>query len=99
MSEADDTGLCPPELLTTALEVTDPEATSLDEHSKRVTLPAPGGSAALVEVIRTLDAHGIRIADIGLRRPTLDDVFLTLTGHATDNPDTGADESTKKGRA
>ncbi|GAB2595639.1 ATP-binding cassette domain-containing protein [Kribbella endophytica] len=90
------------ELLKTALEVTDPEATSLDEHSRRVTLPAPGGSAALVEVIRTLDAHGIRIADIGLRRPTLDDVFLTLTGHATDNPDTGADESEnagKKGRA
>ncbi|ONI71800.1 daunorubicin/doxorubicin resistance ABC transporter ATP-binding protein DrrA [Kribbella sp. ALI-6-A] len=90
------------ELLTTALAVTDPEATSLDEHSKRVTLPAPGGSAALVEVIRTLDANGIRIADIGLRRPTLDDVFLSLTGHATDNPDTGADESASaaaKGRA
>jgi ABC-2 type transport system ATP-binding protein len=32
-------------------------------------------------VIRTLDGAGIRIADIGLRRPTLDDVFLTLTGH------------------
>ena len=44
-------------------------------------MPAPGGSSALVDVIRTLDAAAIRIADIGLRRPTLDDVFLTLTGH------------------
>ncbi|WUJ72226.1 ATP-binding cassette domain-containing protein [Kribbella soli] len=69
------------ELLTSALGIADPEATSLEEHSRRITVPAPGGSSALVEVIRTLDAAGIRIADIGLRRPTLDDVFLTLTGH------------------
>jgi ABC-2 type transport system ATP-binding protein len=71
------------ELLTAALEITDPESTTLDKHSKRLTMPAPGGSEALVAVIRTLDGAGIRIADIGLRRPTLDDVFLSLTGHAT----------------
>ncbi|GAA1684821.1 daunorubicin resistance protein DrrA family ABC transporter ATP-binding protein [Kribbella yunnanensis] len=75
------------ELLTAALEVTDPEATTLEQHSRRMTLPAPGGSSALVEVIRTLDAAGIRIADIGLRRPTLDDVFLTLTGHEAEQKD------------
>ena len=69
-------------MLTSALEITDPESTTLDEHTRRLTVPAPGGSSALVDVIRTLDAAGIRIADIGLRRPTLDDVFLTLTGHA-----------------
>jgi ABC-2 type transport system ATP-binding protein len=91
------------ELLTAALEISDPEATSLDKNSKRLTIPAPGGSAALVDVIRTLDGAGIRIADIGLRRPTLDDVFLSLTGHATDTPDTDTDEAagrpagTKKG--
>jgi ABC-2 type transport system ATP-binding protein len=79
------------ELLTAALEITDLDATSLDQHTRRITMPAPGGSGALVEVIRTLDGAGIRIADIGLRRPTLDDVFLTLTGHATDNPDTVTD--------
>ncbi|TDO45063.1 ABC-2 type transport system ATP-binding protein [Kribbella sp. VKM Ac-2527] len=76
------------ELLTAALEISDPEATSLDKNSKRLTIPAPGGSSALVDVIRTLDGAGIRIADIALRRPTLDDVFLSLTGHATDNRDT-----------
>ena len=75
------------ELLTAALGVTDPDATTLDQHSRRMNLPAPGGSTALVEVIRTLDAAGIRIADIGLRRPTLDDVFLSLTGHEAEQKD------------
>jgi ABC-2 type transport system ATP-binding protein len=69
------------QLLTGALGVTDPDATSMDQHTRRITVPAPGGSSSLVDVIRTLDGAGIRIADIGLRRPTLDDVFLTLTGH------------------
>jgi ABC-2 type transport system ATP-binding protein len=87
------------ELLTAALEITDPESTSLDKHTKRITMPAPGGSSTLVEVIRTLDGADIRIADIGLRRPTLDDVFLSLTGHATDNPDTVTDKAGKKVQA
>ena len=81
------------ELLTAALEVTDPESTTLDKHSKRLTMPAPGGSEALVAVIRTLDGAGIRIADIGLRRPTLDDVFLSLTGHATEEDSQAAGEA------
>lgn len=37
----------------------------------------------LADVIRELDSRSIEIDDIGLRRPTLDDVFLSLTGHAT----------------
>jgi ABC-2 type transport system ATP-binding protein len=82
------------ELLTAALDITDPESTTLDKHSKRVTMPAPGGSEALVAVIRTLDGAGIRIADIGLRRPTLDDVFLSLTGHATEEDGPATDEAT-----
>ncbi|TCC46780.1 ATP-binding cassette domain-containing protein [Kribbella capetownensis] len=69
------------ELLIGSLDITEPDSTTKDEHTRRITVPAPGGSSALVEVIRTLDTGGIRIADIGLRRPTLDDVFLTLTGH------------------
>jgi ABC-2 type transport system ATP-binding protein len=69
------------ELLVSALEITDPDSTTIDKHSRRITVPAPGGSSSLVDVIRTLDGAGVRIADIGSRRPTLDDVFLTLTGH------------------
>ncbi|MFC0625960.1 ATP-binding cassette domain-containing protein [Kribbella deserti] len=84
------------ELLTAALEISDPEATSLDKHTRRITVPAPGGSTALVEVIRTLDGAGIRISDIGLRRPTLDDVFLSLTGHGAEEL-TSADAGTGRG--
>ena len=57
--------------------------TSLDEHTRKLTVPSTGGSAALVGVVRDLDEAGIGIDDIALRRPTLDDVFLALTGHAS----------------
>lgn len=56
----------------------------VDRHTRRVTVPATGGASHLVEVVRRLDAEGIAVDDIGLRRPTLDDVFLSLTGHATE---------------
>ena len=54
-----------------------------------ITLPAPEGPASLVAAVRTLDAAGIIPTDIGLRRPTLDDVFVALTGHATTPTETG----------
>ena len=53
-------------------------------HTRRVTVPVAGGAKLLAEIIRELDARGVEIDDIGLRRPTLDDVFLTLTGHAAE---------------
>jgi ABC-2 type transport system ATP-binding protein len=56
----------------------------VDEHTRRVTVPASGGARHLVEVVRRLDAAGLALDDIGLRRPTLDDVFLSLTGHAAE---------------
>jgi ABC-2 type transport system ATP-binding protein len=42
------------------------------------------GSDRLVEVVRRLDDAGIRPQGLGLRRPSLDDVFLALTGHAAE---------------
>jgi ABC-2 type transport system ATP-binding protein len=54
---------------------------SLDEHTRRITAPVAGGAKLLAEVIRELDDKGVEIDDIGLRRPTLDDVFISLTGH------------------
>lgn len=42
-------------------------------------VPAPDGAATLVEIVRRTGEAGITLADIGLRRPSLDDVFLTLT--------------------
>jgi ABC-2 type transport system ATP-binding protein len=47
-----------------------------------VMVPVSGGGAAVVEAVRALDQAHIEITEIGLRRPTLDDVFLSLTGHA-----------------
>ena len=58
---------------------------TIDEHTRKLTVPASGGGASvLVQVVRDLDEAGITIDDIGLRRPTLDDVFLALTGHAAE---------------
>src|SRR6188768_3378930 len=57
---------------------------SLDEHTRRVTAPSDGGSKRLATVIREFDDAGIVIDDIGLRRPTLDEVFLSLTGHVAE---------------
>jgi len=46
-----------------------------------ITLPASGGTSLLPEVVRRLDAKKIMIAELGLKSPTLDDVFLSITGH------------------
>jgi ABC-2 type transport system ATP-binding protein len=63
----------------------------LDEHTRRLTLPSKGGAQGLVQIVRDFDEAEIGIDDIGLRRPTLDDVFLSLTGHgAEDGTDEGA---------
>jgi ABC-2 type transport system ATP-binding protein len=63
----------------------------VDEHARRLTLPSSGGSGALVQVIRGLDAEQVPIDDIGLRRPTLDDVFLSLTGHTAEESEESAE--------
>ena len=52
---------------------------------RRLKVPIRGGSAALVEAIGLLNAHGVGVNDVGLRRPTLDDVFLALTGHEAES--------------
>jgi ABC-2 type transport system ATP-binding protein len=60
----------------------------VDAYPGEVTLPITDGAAILPEVVRRLDAAGLALADLALRRPTLDDVFLTLTGQPT--PATGS---------
>ena len=47
-------------------------------------VPVTGGAAMLADALRRLDSEGVRIDDVGLRRPTLDDVFLSLTGHTAE---------------
>jgi ABC-2 type transport system ATP-binding protein len=48
-----------------------------------VIAPVTGGAQTLTAALRSLDAHGIALADVGLRRPTLDDVFMALTRRRT----------------
>jgi ABC-2 type transport system ATP-binding protein len=55
-----------------------------EDLTKTILLPVAGGSTAIVNIVRKLDENNIAIADISLRRPTLDDVFLSLTGHVTE---------------
>ncbi|WP_239001056.1 ATP-binding cassette domain-containing protein [Jiangella asiatica] len=58
-------------------------APEVDDENRRITAPVEHRVAALTEVARTLQDEGIGVEDIGLRRPTLDEVFLRLTGHRT----------------
>jgi len=53
----------------------------IDEATGTVTMSVDGGASILVSVVRDLDAEGLNILDIILRRPSLDDVFMKLTGH------------------
>ena len=54
----------------------------VDVHTRRLTAPVSGGGKVLVDALARLDGAGIEVLDVALRRPTLDDVFLSLTGRA-----------------
>jgi len=58
--------------------------TTIDEGLRMISAPVTLGSNALIEALRELDAVGIHPLDIGLKRPSLDDVFLSLTGHTAE---------------
>jgi ABC-2 type transport system ATP-binding protein len=59
----------------------------VDAHNRELLVPISGGAATLMTALRELDDAQITVGDVGLRRPTLDDVFLTLTGRHADNGD------------
>ena len=60
-----------------------------------VTVPAPDGTEALIEIVRRTTDSGISLSDVALRTPTLDEVFLTLTGAPAeaDQPSDEAEEA------
>jgi ABC-2 type transport system ATP-binding protein len=57
-----------------------------DRDRGRLVLPAPDGVRTLTEALRRLDAVGVAPEDVALRKPTLDEVFLALTGHRATTP-------------
>jgi len=64
------------------------EAPHSDIDTQRVSAPVDGGAEQLTVVVRMLDERGIEVDDVGLRRPTLDEVFLAVTGlRPTDSDD------------
>jgi ABC-2 type transport system ATP-binding protein len=69
-----------------------PGGGSVDKNTGEITLPVgSNGPLILTEAVRRLDEEKIELADIALRKPSLDDVFMSLTGHAAESPE-GADE-------
>jgi len=63
---------------------------TVDPELGHVQVPVASGATALIEAVRALDADHIAVADLGLRRPSLDDVFLSLTGHIAQDERTEA---------
>ena len=55
-------------------------------------VPVASGADALIAAVRALDAEEVPIGDLGVRRPSLDDVFLSLTGHMAEEPRAEAPE-------
>jgi ABC-2 type transport system ATP-binding protein len=62
-----------------------------DEQTRRLSMPVTGGTETLAAALRRLADTTVQVLDIGLRRPDLDDVFLTLTGHAAEAADDAGD--------
>ncbi|MDX6629981.1 MAG: type transport system ATP-binding protein [Gaiellales bacterium] len=71
---------------------------SIDVSDRRITLPVHQGATDLMSAVRRLDEQDIVPSDLSLRRPSLDDVFLALTGRGATPPEAEADGAPPAGR-
>jgi ABC-2 type transport system ATP-binding protein len=74
------------------------DAPGTDAEARTLSLPTSGGANSLIQAARLLDDAGIPVADLALRRPSLDDVFLALTGHRAEADDAATDEQPEEAR-
>jgi len=72
-----------------ALSEVGSDAPTVDLPARRASVPVDAGAKALMEALRRLDADGVAVQDVSLRRPSLDDVFLSLTGHLAEDEQPG----------
>lgn len=70
---------------------------SLDEGLRKISAPVTTGAGALIEVLRALDGAGIHPLDVALKRPSLDDVFMALTGHVAEVEEVPTTSKKRKG--
>jgi ABC-2 type transport system ATP-binding protein len=72
----------------------------VDAAARTVEAPVTSGARRMPGIVRDLDAAGVLLDDLGIRRPSLDDVFLTLTGHAAGGGQAGqgGDELSREAR-
>jgi ABC-2 type transport system ATP-binding protein len=80
--------------LETAKKAIDGKSLQVDEEKYMLSIATKGGIAELKKVLAKLEEAKVQVESVELRRPTLDDVFLTLTGHAATKE---TSENNKKG--
>jgi ABC-2 type transport system ATP-binding protein len=71
----------------------------VDDATRTLTAAATGGTEVLRRLLARFNEANVRIEDIGLRRPTLDDVFLSLTGHVAEEEPRDGEQSAKRREA
>jgi ABC-2 type transport system ATP-binding protein len=76
------------------LAATEPRA---DANEGRIHLPVHHGAGILAEVVRRIDGAGLEVAELSLHRPSLDDVFLALTGRRAEDGDPASGDAGAKG--
>ena len=65
----------------------------IDARTRSLVAPISGGASMFTRALRNIDDAGIGVNDVGLRRPTLDDVFLSLTGHVAEPQQASLEEA------
>ncbi|MDQ3579371.1 MAG: ATP-binding cassette domain-containing protein [Actinomycetota bacterium] len=71
---------------------------TIEDNQRRVSIKVDSGPKSLVEALRRLDQENVVVQDVALHRPTLDDVFLSLTGHSADEEPQEQPEGKRRGK-